>query len=137
MKKKFYLYGLLICIVLGLGIYSYISSVAICGTSDNGVWKASYQKNFDKGVGGWIGHVKQTSEDKIKLKEIRFTDNEKTLMSDHIFIDERMEDGSVTKLNPVSIDFYLGDPPKENHKYKLHITWEKKGKLHTDIFQLK
>jgi hypothetical protein len=137
MKKKLNKRGLLISLAVILIGYWYLSSIAIWGTSDNGVWKATYQENFDQTVGGWIGHVKQTSLGKVTVKEIRFTDNETTLMNEKQFIEERMEDGSVTKLNPFSTDFYLGEHPKKNHKYKLHITWEKQGKSYTETFQLK
>ncbi|MDR7071550.1 hypothetical protein [Fictibacillus barbaricus] len=93
MKKKRYMKALLMGLAVFLWGFWYLSSMAIWGTSDDGVWKATYQKNFDQTVGGWIGHIKQTSMDKINIKEIRFTDNKTTLMSDKQFIEERMEDG--------------------------------------------
>ncbi|PUB09461.1 hypothetical protein [Paenisporosarcina sp. OV554] len=140
MKKKQYLKWVLLVLILGIGGYWYYSNNAIWGTSDNGMWKANYKKNSDETVGGWIGHIEQKSGGKVQIKEIRFTDNEKTLMKDGNFHEKRREDGedrSVTKLDPFSTDFYLGNPPKKNHVYKLHITWEKKGHFQTDTFRLK
>lgn len=74
---------------------------------------------------------------KVKIKEVSFTDNGKIVMEHKGFTEGKSEDGSVTKLNPLSTDFYLGDPPKKEHVYKLHITWEKKGQPKTDTFLLK
>lgn len=141
MNKKQYLKWVLLVLIIGIGGvggYWYYSSIAIWGAPDNGMFKATYRKNFDETVGGWSGHIEQKSGGKIKVKEIRFTDNEKTLIKFGDFNEERMEDGSVTKLDPFSTDFYSGgNPPKKNHVYKLHVTWEKKDHSQTDTFRLK
>ncbi|MCY8938834.1 hypothetical protein [Peribacillus frigoritolerans] len=131
----------LLVVVIGMGVaiggYWNYSSIAIGGTSDNGMWKANYKKNSDETVGGWIGHLQQKSGGKVKIKEVSFTDNGKIVMEHKGFTEGKSEDGSVTKLNPLSTDFYVGDPPKKEHVSKLHITWEKKGQPKTDTFLLK
>jgi hypothetical protein len=68
---------------------------------------------------------------------VSYTDNGKTLVEHNGFTEGKSEAGSGTKLNSLSTDFYLGDPPKKDHLYKLHITWEKKGQPKTDTFRLK
>ncbi|WP_176586100.1 hypothetical protein [Priestia megaterium] len=138
MKRKSYLKLLIVFILLGGGVYWYYNSIAIWGTSDNHMWKATYKKDFDRTEGGWNGNIKQKSGNEVKVKKITFTDNKRTLMSTGNFIEEKMEDGSVTKLYPFSTEFYgLGDAPKKGHIYKVHVTWSDKGKSHTDSFQLK
>lgn len=139
MKNKYskWLLVVVICMGVAIGGYLYYSSIAIGGISDNGMWKANYKKNSDETVGGWIGHVQQKSGGKVKIKELSFTDNGKTLVEHKGFTEGKSEDGSVTKLNPLSTDFYLGDPPRKEHVYKFHITWEKKGQPKTDTFLLK
>ncbi|MED3757853.1 hypothetical protein P4555_02150 [Peribacillus frigoritolerans] len=76
------------------------------------MWKANYKKNSDETVGGWIGHVQQKSGGKVK--EVSFTDNRKIVVEHKGFTERKSEDGSVTKLNPLSTDFHLGDPPKKS-----------------------
>ncbi|MCY9002615.1 hypothetical protein [Peribacillus frigoritolerans] len=139
MKNKYskWLLVVVICMGVAIGGYWNYSSIAIGGTSDNGMWKANYKKNSDETVGGWIGHLQQKSGGKVKIKEVSFTDNGKIVVEHKGFTEGKSEDGSVTKLNPLSTDFYLGDPPKKEHVYKLHITWEKKGQPMTDTFLLK
>ncbi|MDD1515357.1 hypothetical protein [Priestia megaterium] len=138
MKRKRFLTWILILLLLAVGAFWYYNSIAIWGTSDNGMWKATYKKNFDQTEGGWNGTIKQKSGNKVKVEKITFTDNKKTLMSTGNFVEEEMEDGSVTKLYPFSTEFYgLGDAPKKGHIYKVHVTWVNKGKEQTDTFRLK
>ena len=80
MNKKQYLKWALLVLIIGIGGvggYWYYSSIAIWGTSDNGMWKANYKKNSDETVGGWIGHIEQKSGGKVEIKEVIFTDNGK------------------------------------------------------------
>ncbi|MGG4202155.1 hypothetical protein [Peribacillus frigoritolerans] len=79
MKNKYskWLLVVVICMGVAIGVYWNYSSIAIGGTSDNGMWKANYKKNSDETVGGWIGHLQQKSGGKVKIKEVSFTDNGK------------------------------------------------------------
>lgn len=66
MKKKSYLKLLIVFVILGGGVYWYYNSIAIWGTSANGMWKATYKKNQDQYVErGWTGKVKQKSGKKL------------------------------------------------------------------------
>ncbi|MGX4607647.1 hypothetical protein [Priestia sp. JNUCC 25] len=138
MKKKNYLRLAIIAVLLFLGGYWYYNSIAIWGASDNGMWKATYRKNFDYVEGGWNGTIKQKSGPAVTVKEVKFTDNGKQLMSTGDFEEGVSEDGEKTVLYPLSAEFYgLGDPPKKGHVYKLYVTWTNKGKEETDMFVLK
>ena len=138
MKKKSYLKLLIIFVLLGGGVYWYYNSIAIWGTSENGMWKATYKKNQDQYVEkGWTGTLKQKSGDKVTVEDITFTDNNKTLMSVGDFEEGIAEDGEETVLYPFSAEFYGGDGPKKGHIYKVHVTWKNNGKSHTDSFRLK
>ncbi|MGG2059933.1 hypothetical protein [Priestia megaterium] len=138
MKKKSYLKLLIVFVILGGGVYWYYNSIAIWGTSANGMWKATYKKNQDQYVErGWTGKIKQKSGKKVNVEDITFSDNNHTLMSVGDFEEGESEDGEVTVLYPFSAEFYGGDEPKKGHIYKVHVTWKDKGKSHTDSFQLK
>lgn len=138
MKKKSYLKLLIVFVILGGGVYWYYNSIAIWGTSANGMWKATYKKNQDQYVErGWTGKIKQKSGNKVTVEDITFSDNNHTLMSVGNFEEGESEDGEVTVLYPFSAEFYGGDEPKKGHIYKVHVTWKDKGKSHTDSFQLK
>ncbi|WP_144552805.1 hypothetical protein [Peribacillus simplex] len=138
MKKKSYLKLLIIFVLLGGGVYWYYNSIAIWGTSENGMWKATYKRNQDQYVEkGRTGTLKQNSGDNVTVEDITFTDNNKTLMSVGDFEEGIAEDGEETVLYPFSAEFYGGDGPKKEHIYKVHVTWKDKGKSHTDSFRLK
>ncbi|MCZ0875604.1 hypothetical protein [Peribacillus sp. AS_2] len=109
MKNKYSKWLLVVVIGMGVAIGGYwnYSSIAIGGTSDNGMWKANYKKNSDETVGGWIGHLQQKSGGKVKIKEVSFTDNGKIVVEHKGFTEGKSEDGSVTKLNPLSTDFFI------------------------------
>ncbi|MGN7398076.1 hypothetical protein [Peribacillus frigoritolerans] len=110
----------LLVVVIGMGVaiggYWNYSSIAIGGTSGNGMWKANYKKNSDETVGGWIGHLQQKSGGKVKIKEVSFTDNGKIVVEHKGFTEGKSEDGSVTKLNPLNYGAIL----KQNGSFYRH-----------------
>lgn len=119
------------------GVYTYLSSLAITGKSDNGMWKYTYKKNLDASEpSGWQGTIKQIDNQKVNVSKLEFTDNSETIAEKNWFSEGKAEDGYVTTLHPFFTDFFLGDEPVEGHVYKLIITYEKDGKSHEDSIEI-
>ncbi|MGE7650958.1 hypothetical protein ACQKM1_24965 [Peribacillus frigoritolerans] len=53
------------------------------------------------------------------------------------FTEGKSEDGSVTKLNPLSTDFYLGDPPKKRAGVQVAYYMGEKRTAHVRYFSSK
>jgi len=113
-----------VVVMVGLGIYMFIMNQPhLVGSSKSHVWKAEYVRLGTY----WEGRLTRTSDEDITVKKFEVTtDGDKT-------------DYSPSKAEAVasSFDFMLlGDRPKKDETFRIHIEWVDEKGSHSENFSL-
>jgi len=111
-------------VMIGMGIYLYVMNQPhLVGASKSHTWEAKYVRSGTY----WEGRMRRVSDDDITVKKFEVTsDSEKTDYSP-----------SKAESTASSFDFMvLGDRPKKNETFTIHVEWTDKKGSHSESFSL-